>query len=1005
MTSPDVPFLQDSPRAVDNSVGGFFRSLQRVWPLLCLFLLFLACHGQALLPSRQYGYRDASHFYYPLNQRVQMEWQAGRWPLWEPEENGGMPLLGNPTAAVFYPLKVVFFLLPYPAAAKAYILVHQALCWFSLWLLARGLGQSRIAAWLAATTYAFGVPVLYQYCNVIFLIGAAWLPLGLLYGWRWIETGHVRNLAGLALVLALQILGGEPQVGYLTLLCLFGLAFWQSLSDRARARFARLAHPGFILLWFGLLCAGAMLSAQFPMKPRQVRLNGPGLAERLFFSRSFWQLAGWGLVGLWLLSRWRRNWHTNPMPRLFIGLGLAACLGAGLTAVQLLPVMEYNALSVRSAAEGPHDIYPFSVEPYRLLELVWPHAFGVSATANQSWLMLLPPITNHKIWVPSLYHGLPAFLLAAALFGFRRVDPKVKAVSLLLVVSLIGSFGEFVGPLFIWRRIPQLQATIATGPADAAEEAAIRLDGYPRDGGGSLYWLMAEVFPGFRTFRYPAKLLTFTSLCLALLAGMGWDSRHLPAVRRRLRLFMIILAISALAGLLAIAIFKTPWAAWMRAHPSARASAYGPLLVDEAILDTTLSFAQSLAVMAFLALILKRAEARRWAIPAFCALVATDLAWANARHIRLVSQSLFEGKSKVVELIEKAEAAQPTPGGHFRVHRMPIWNPPGWNNSTTDDRVRDFVTWERATIQPKYGITQGIHYTITEGTTELYDYWWFFGPFMRKFTPETAKALGGTVGNELAYHPRRGFDLWNTRYFVVPGYPGDWKSDKRSFASFLADTDPIYPDPALKTSPDRKAELDEWINREDFQIFRNKAYFPRAWAVHEMRTYPTVKGLSRRDRESVMSEMLFQNDPFWFDNGREVFDPRTTAWIDQADQARVRPFMAGRVRSGSSENVQIDLYEPQRVELTATLEKPGIVILADAFYAGWKLTVDGQPQDVIRANRMMRGALVPSGTHKLVYTYEPASFRYGGLISLASLGGVGLVLALFRHKTIRITAP
>ena len=41
------------------------------------------------------------------------KWNQGRWPLWEPEENAGMPLLGNPTAAVLYPGKLVFAVLPY----------------------------------------------------------------------------------------------------------------------------------------------------------------------------------------------------------------------------------------------------------------------------------------------------------------------------------------------------------------------------------------------------------------------------------------------------------------------------------------------------------------------------------------------------------------------------------------------------------------------------------------------------------------------------------------------------------------------------------------------------------------------------------------------------------------------------------------------------------------------------------------------------------------------------
>ncbi|MFM7317749.1 MAG: YfhO family protein, partial [bacterium] len=111
----------------------------------------------------------------------------------------------------------------------------------------------------------------------------------------------------------------------------------------------------------------------------------------------------------------------------------------------------------------------------------------------------------------------------------------------------------------------------------------------------------------------------------------------------------------------------------------------------------------------------------------------------------------------------------------------------------------------------------------------------------------------------------------------------------------------------------------------------------------------------------------------------------------------VAPFMPGRVRQGSTESVTFDSYSPQRVEITATLEKPGMVILADVFYNGWMLEVDGKPAEIIRANRMMRGALLPSGTHKLVYTYDPPSFRMGGRLSIAS-GLILVAMAFFTKK-------
>jgi uncharacterized membrane protein YfhO len=92
-------------------------------------------------------------------------------------------------------------------------------------------------------------------------------------------------------------------------------------------------------------------------------------------------------------------------------------------------------------------------------------------------------------------------------------------------------------------------------------------------------------------------------------------------------------------------------------------------------------------------------------------------------------------------------------------------------------------------------------------------------------------------------------------------------------------------------------------------------------------------------------------------------------------------------------------YTPQRVELEALLQKPGLVVLADVYYRGWRLTLDGHPAPMYRTNFLMRGAAVPAGRHRLVYTYEPASFYQGRWVSVAALVAL-LVLGLicFRHS-------
>ena len=158
--------------------------------LACFAALFLCCYAPALLHDRQFGFRDAGHYYYPLHARVQKEWNERRWPLWEAEENAGMPLLGNPTAAVLYPGKLVFAVLPYKWAARIYIVAHSVLAFAAMLVLMRSWGISWGGSGLSALGYTFGAPILFQYCNIIYLVGAAWLPLGIHAVDRWVRLGR-----------------------------------------------------------------------------------------------------------------------------------------------------------------------------------------------------------------------------------------------------------------------------------------------------------------------------------------------------------------------------------------------------------------------------------------------------------------------------------------------------------------------------------------------------------------------------------------------------------------------------------------------------------------------------------------------------------------------------------------------------------------------------------------------------------------------------------------------
>ena len=133
-----------------------------------------------------------------------------------------------------------------------------------------------------------------------------------------------------------------------------------------------------------------------------------------------------------------------------------------------------------------------------------------------------------------------------------------------------------------------------------------------------------------------------------------------------------------------------------------------------------------------------------------------------------------------------------------------------------------------------------------------------------------------------------------------------------------------------------------------------------------------------------MKDLVYQADAFWRDPDRRVYDLRSMAFVE-TDQPQSLAGYVSRTAVGPAESVAVTRYEPQRVELVASLQHPGLVILADTYYPGWKLTIDGVPAPIYRTNRLMRGAAVKAGRHTLVYTYDPDSFRIGGALSMVGL--------------------
>ncbi len=698
----------------------------------CVAALVVACHGGILFGGQQYAFRDSGHFYYPLYWRVQQEWSAGRLPTWEPGANGGMPLLGHPMAAVVYPGKLIFALVSYPWGVRLYTVGHEVLAFWAMLALMRSWGVSRTGATLAAMSYAFGGPVLSDYFNIIYLVGAAWLPLGFLAVDRWVRLGRRRGLVELALVLSMQVLGGDPETAYLTVVCGLGYALFLAVpATDGRRRPWRWA--------LGLLAVAGIWA-----------WIGPWLARRLHGDAGRWTQVS--LLGLWavaiaIYAATRRAEPRRRVTATVVGLAAAGLLGLLLAGIQVVPVLGQITRSVRWSGDGLADLFDSSLIPYRVLEFLWPNVFGTFTPGDRYWVTILPPQWAHRPSPLSLYVGALPLVLALAAAGFRGKPPWAAWMTAIAILSLWASLGAFAGP-GAWSSVGD--------PTTAGD------DGF--------YGLLTSVLPALRLFRFPFKLLAFTSLSLSALAGLGWDRCGNGLGRRR--------AVALAGGLLVLGILGLVLAVGLRGmiHSAIAARVadhlvFGPVDTagaTDAIVTATVHGACALALSL---VIVCWPAGRRRSVAAILALVvvAADLGLANARLVISAPQADFDREPEALRAIREAERIEPSPGP-IRIHRIPSWVPVGWGETRSTHRLRDLIDWEIDTLQPSFGWLHGLDYVfVDESETGRADQRRLFRPEYRSIDPALAGSLGLEPGRVILWHARGAFDLWVRALFHPAG--------------------------------------------------------------------------------------------------------------------------------------------------------------------------------------------------------------------------------------------
>jgi hypothetical protein len=160
-------------------------------------------------------------------------------------------------------------------------------------------------------------------------------------------------------------------------------------------------------------------------------------------------------------------------------------------------------------------------------------------------------------------------------------------------------------------------------------------------------------------------------------------------------------------------------------------------------------------------------------------------------------------------------------------------------------------------------------------------------------------------------------------------------------------------------------------------------HYSRLYEVRDTvpRTYVAAQATYDRDAMNTLRRI-----------SSEGFDPMREVVLDAPTHLKPKTDFPGEAT--------IKLYQNNRVEIAARLSEPGILVLTDAFYPGWKVFVGGKEQKLLRANYLFRGVELPAGNQMVEFIYEPESFKIGLTISLLTAGLLVIVplFGLFRGQ-------
>jgi hypothetical protein len=180
----------------------------------------------------------------------------------------------------------------------------------------------------------------------------------------------------------------------------------------------------------------------------------------------------------------------------------------------------------------------------------------------------------------------------------------------------------------------------------------------------------------------------------------------------------------------------------------------------------------------------------------------------------------------------------------------------------------------------------------------------------------------------------------------------------------------------------------------DTRVYENTNAYPRAWVVHDVHVVP-----GEDDAFAFLQSRARREDGAFIVN---AFDPRREAVVEHggATDEALRTLQEGPTAcdTRARDRATIERYSGRSVTLQVDAACPGLLVLPDTYFPGWKATVNGDEQTIYPTDGAFRGVAVPEGSSRVEFRYEPRAFPIGIVLAVTGLAGFAVAWLVSRRR-------